>query len=128
MVDAIEVEETLDDILCRWHQWRNSFKACRGWAAKALVVGDYSAGRHYDADSGALDDALEHRRMRQVEHEVSELPNPQQVALAIQSRALVYGHTMWQSPRLPTDKAERDELLACARAALIKRLRSSGLF
>lgn len=126
MID--ESAEILDDILSRWHTWRQGYRPTRGFNDRSTVAGEnYLVSRQYDDTNGALDDALESRTMRNVDHEISELGVMQQIVLAFQARSLSLGCEIWTNPRLPTDPAERDKLLGSARAALSRRLANAGV-
>jgi hypothetical protein len=117
----------LDDILIRWHQWPGAGKVGRGFNNRALVCGDYRTSRQYDDSNGALDDDLENRRMSQVDFEVSQMKDPHRAAIYCLARALVIGAQVFNSPRLPADRAERDAIVRQARALLTNRLLASGV-
>ena len=124
MVD--DSDAILDDLLIRWHQWRQGYRAARGFSSHSLGTGDYVTSRQYDDENGALDQAIEERIMRQVEHEIGELPLLEQCALQTQARALVVGCSVFTSPRLPADREARETLVQQARLALLRRLLAAG--
>lgn len=117
----------LDDLLIRWHQWRQGYTPSRGFNDRSLVTGDYQISRQYDDANGALDDAIETTVMRQVEFEISELPPLEHIAICVLARALVVGSMVFMSPRLPADRHERDELMRRSRTLLTARLLSAGV-
>jgi hypothetical protein len=123
--------ETLDDLLCRWHQWPgNRAGACRGWPSRALVCGESVTSRQYDDVNGALDLAVDACVMRDVDFHVGELPDAPlayRSAIHAQARALVTGAAVWSSPRLPRDTMGRSVVTAHARCMLIQRLQSAGV-
>ena len=124
MVD--DSDAILDDLLIRWHTWRQGYTGVRGFSREAAGTGDYVTSRQYDDQNGALDDALEDRIMRAVDYEIGELPLLEQCALQTQARALVVGCAVFTSPRLPVDRTEREALVARARTALYRRLVAAG--
>lgn len=117
----------LDDILCRWHQWASRGSVARGYAGRALVVGDYRISRQYDDQNGALDDDLEHATMKTVDFQVNEMRDPWRAAIHANARALVVGSAVWSSPRLPSDRLKRLHVIAEARVRLTERLISAGV-
>lgn len=122
-----DTDAIVDDLLIRWHQWRQGYRPSRGFSNEAAGCGDYVTSRQYDDANGALDDALEDRIMRQVEHEVSALSVVHQAAIQVQARALVLGCVVFTSPRLPADRAQREQLVREARSALLRRLQAAGV-
>jgi hypothetical protein len=119
--------ETLEQILAEWHQWQRGDGVARGYAPKALVCGDYRISRQYDSDNGALDDDLDDFRMRTVDFEVREMPEPWRSAVYVLARALTVGCMVIMSPRLPQDRAERERVMTQARAMIAKRLKAAGV-
>lgn len=117
----------LDGLLCQWHQWAQSSRDVRGFNRRSLVAGDYRTSRQYDDANGALDDALDERRMRQVDFEVTQLIDPYRSAIYANARALVVGCQVFMHPRLPADREERQRVIADARAMLVRRLVSAGV-
>lgn len=124
---ALDQAATLDDILSRWHSWQGGYKDVRGFKGRALVVGDFRISRQYDSENGALDDDIEDQTMRQVDFEVTEMPDPYRSAIYAQARALSLGVAVFGSARLPADPKQRAAVLGLARVMLIKRLLSAGV-
>lgn len=126
--DATAVQAAaLDDLLARWHTWQADYTPVRGHKGRALVCGDYNAGRHYDADNGVEDDAIERRTMQAVDYHVASLPDQERIAICMEARNLASGCAVWLSPRLPADPAQRAALVAMARAMLTRRLLQAGV-
>lgn len=125
MVVDRQQAEVLDDLLCRWHQWTKEYRPVRSWKGKALVVGEYSAGRHdcWDDD----DDALDERTMRAVDAAVDRLPELLRAAIQQEARNLSVGYEVFISPRLPADPKRRRETVDQAREQLGGLLRLSGV-
>lgn len=126
--DALQCEraETLDDLLSRWYHWQASYTPVRAWPGRALVVGDYHAGRHWD--SGADDDdAIERLTMRAVDSAIERLPAQERIAIRFEARNLAVGSTVFIAVRLPADRAEREEVLCRARSMLVRLLEQMGL-
>lgn len=123
-----DADAILDDLLARWHAWQQGTHVGRGHADRALVCGDnYRPSRQYDDENGKLDDDLDARRSRAVDHAASKLTDPYRAAIYCNARNLATGRTVWHSPRLPTDPAARDRVLFCARVQMVKLLVSAGV-
>lgn len=117
----------LDDLLIRWHEWQQGGRYVRGFASRALVVGEYRISRQYDDTNGALDDEIDNARSRSVDREVREMLEPWRTAVYVVARNLCTGVEEWTSPRLPSRRTEREEVVAVARQQLSRRLALAGL-
>ena len=119
-------EERFDELLVMWHQWQTE-RVTRGWHRRALVVGDYRVTRQYDDQNGKLDAEIEHGLMKCVDFQVSEIVEPYRSALYCLAKALTIGVTVFTSPRLPSDKVERELIVVSARRIGIDRFHKAGL-
>jgi hypothetical protein len=119
----------LDDILTQWHQWCLGYRkaVARGYNGVAQGMEQYRTSRQYDDTNGALDEAIDHRRMTQVDWEIGEMPGLEQTAIRMQARALYLGVSVFASPRLPECRTERQALVLLARDNLHARLSSAGV-
>lgn len=117
----------LDSLLCEWHQWAQATRHVIGFNRRSLVAGDYRTSRQYDDANGALDDALDDFRMRQVDFEVTQMADPRRSAIYANARALVLGVVVFMHPRLPSDRVQREQVINEARAELVRRLVSAGV-
>ena len=120
----------LDDLLRRWHAWQRQAGvtvAVRGYAPRALVLGDYRGTRQYDAENGTLEASLEDRTMRAVETAVRSIEAPWRDAIYEQALNLAVGRQVWRSSRLPPTDTERSQVIRQARRMLMVRLRLSGV-
>lgn len=117
----------LDDILCRWHLWAQSSRLSHGFNRRAVVVGDFKISRQYDDTNGQLDADLDKSEMHAVEFAVTQMVDPYKAAIYAQARALVVGVAVFNSPRLPLDRAERDAVVAEARRQLTVKLKDAGV-
>lgn len=124
---AQDQAETLDSLLCQWHQWAGHFRGVRGYASKALVCGDFRVSRQYDDLSGALDDELDNVTMKAIDFQVSEMVEPYKAAIYALAKNLTVGNEVFISPRLPANKAARDMVTAQARNIITARLISAGV-
>ena len=120
-----ELEAQLDDVLSRWHWWSQGPKLVKGFSDGGSVTGAYRASRQYDDVNGALDDALENARMRQVDFQISEIGDPWRSALSALARSLCVGAAVFHSPRIA--KGDRMRVTLEARAKLAIRLTSAGI-
>ncbi len=124
LADA-ERNAMLDDVLSEWHSWQLRARVGRGFANKSPVAGNFRISRQWDDVNGALDDDLDAMRMSQVEFEVEQLPDPWRAALYALARSASTGTAVIHSPRVPP--ADRERVLAEARARLHARLRAAGV-
>lgn len=120
------IDDTLDGLLSRWHQWQSA-TVTRGWNRQALVVGSYRTSRQYDDQNGALDAHLDAIQMQAVEFAVQQMADPHKAAIYCLARALTLGVSVFMSPRLPVDAAERAVVVSDARGMLTRRLQSAGV-
>lgn len=116
----------LDDLLARWHRWQADYRPVRGFKGRALVCGDYNAGRHW-ADDGAHDDEIEREIMRGVDRVFEGLPDLFRVAITWEARNIAVGASVFVSPRLPADPVERREAINAARDRMTRDLLRAGL-
>lgn len=126
LVDSLR-SERLEGLLAEWHQWQQNARVGRGFNNRALVVGEYRVSRQYDDANGALDDDLDEITMKQVDFQVREMAEPYRTAIYCLARALTLGMAVFTSPRLPSDRAQRDAVVAKAREMLTGRLVSAGV-
>lgn len=124
--DDAATDAAVCELLSRWHQWQN-VRHTRGFAPKALVVGEFRISRQYDDANGALDAELDHFQMKQVDFEVSQIQEPYKAAIYCLARALTVGVMVFVSPRLPQDKAQREALVSKAKAMATDRFMAAGL-
>ena len=122
-----DTEAILDDLLCRWAQWCRPVNVGRGYGHQALVCGQFRTSRQYDDANGALDEDLDHAMLKQVDYEISQIPQPENTALHAEGRRLVVGVDVYLSPRLPVDPVKRSELTGRARGLLVVRLGNAGV-
>lgn len=126
-LDAARRQEDLDDLLIRWHNWASAERIAVGYNDRAPVTGQYRTSRQYDDINGALDDDIDADRCKVVQFNVEHLQPTHRLAIYLLARNLTTGFSVWNSPRLPQDEAERSRVVSEARLALIERLISAGL-
>lgn len=117
----------LDDLLCRWWHWKAPIQPARGHQHTALGFESFRVTRQYDDQNGALYEDEENQIMVAVEREVNFLDTQHRTVIYVMARALYVGALVFASPRLPSDKVERERLVKAARGCLAARLISSGL-
>ena len=118
----------LDHLLSLWHFWSGRESLARGHSSKSQVVGDCRGyGLQYESQLEQQDVALENRECSQVNHEVRQLHEPHRTAIYVDARNLCTGLAVWDSPRLPTDRAAREFILLVARQLLVGRLIAAGV-
>lgn len=119
--------EDLEHLLIVWHNWSQSAQIARGYRETSAGTGLYQASRQYDDVNGVLDDDIDAERCKVVQFHVENLPPIHRIAIYILARNLTTGRSVWMSPRLPHDKAERERVVTEARDLLTARLVSAGL-
>ena len=119
--------EDLEHVLIVWHNWSQSAQIARGYRETSAGAGLYQASRQYDDVNGVLDDDIDAERCKVVQFHVEHLAPTHRIAIYILARNLTTGRSVWMSPRLPQDKAERERVVMEAREQLTARLVSAGL-
>jgi hypothetical protein len=120
-------EALLDELLVRWWQWKAPIQPTLGHGSVALGFESFRVTRQYDDQNGALYEDEEEQIMRAVEREVNFLETHHRTVIYVMARALTLGVLVFSSPRLPSDRVERERLVKQARGCLAARLVSSGL-
>jgi hypothetical protein len=124
--------QILDDLLSRWHFHCKTYKE---HARSADPTFRHSLRAKGEQTLVAItEDQLEAGQMLGVEFAVSgdqkghgAMPEPYRTAIYINARNCYTGHSVWISPRLPSDAEKRAELVATARAMLMERLFRAGI-
>ena len=125
---------TLNDYLARWHAWSRP---------KPINGTDHIADpafREADSYRGWESEDELHARdwlkfvMKTLDFIVTGddkgqggMISPYKDAILIQARNLHTGFNVWVSPRVPRDSAKRLEIVAEARAILMRRMNSAGI-
>jgi hypothetical protein len=122
-----DVEETLNDLLSRWHTWASQFSAVAGFYTASAGMLQFRPSRQYDSENGALDQDVENRIMAAVDSCIDRVHQPYRTALAINARNLSTGVNVWASARLPQDSMQRALMVAEARAHFVRQLSHRGL-
>lgn len=120
------VNAELDDLLILWHNHLmhgGIARKCKSSSVGAL----YSTSRQYDDVNGALDDALELRKVTAVDFAVSQMVDPYRAAMHMQAKALTLGIEAFVSPRLPICPVERAKVVKVARRILWGHLSRAGV-
>lgn len=118
--------QILDDLLSRWHSWAKGFAICPQPSADPMFRNAKSS-RGWDTEGEIIDGELNASTMEGLDFEVGEMADPHRSAIYANARNLASRHTVWSSPRLPTDPAERAILVLEARNMLTKRLLRAGI-
>lgn len=119
----------LNDLLSRWHDYRNGYKHTRGHRSDA-VFRDAGSGSAWDWLNGAEDARAEQQIMRGVDAAVERVPDEPRhwrTAIHFEARNQYLGVSVWTSLRLPQNRAEREVLVLEARNRLLLELRSGGV-
>lgn len=122
-----EDDELLNDLLRRWHVWTVHQPPEMGFYKQNAACKLYRASRQHDDQNGALDSDAESEIMEAVDAAIDRMQQPWRTAVQFNGRNLATGAEVWTSPRIPEDAIERLELLAGARAILLKALKIDGV-
>lgn len=125
---AQAMAEQLDGWLRQWHSWCQTHVYSTGFYSVNPACRQARASRQYDYENGAIDAHVDAVEMEAVDAIISAIDDPWRTALMIQARNLWSGVSVWRSPRLPADEAERAVLLIEARNKLLRGLLRSGIF
>lgn len=122
--DVVNAE--IDDLLILWHNHLMHGGIVR--RCKSSSAGDYyTTSRQYDDENGALDAALEIRKVNAVDFAVSEMVDPYRAAMHMQAKALTLGIVVFISPRVPACPVERARVTKMARRMLCHNLARAGV-
>lgn len=116
----------LDSLLADWHVWARSYSAT-GSHSTAPMFNGLVPSRQWDSEHDVIDTDLRHDQLKAVDFHIGELEPNHRTAIGIHARNLCTGKSVWTSARLPTDPAERANILVAAKLALTKRLESTGV-
>lgn len=125
--DLPNVDETVNDLLARWHRWSRGYTFGKGYPTADIACRQSRTSRQYDDQNGALDAAIEDKIMEAVDSAVYHLEQPYLTAIQVLARNLYCTAQVWRSPRLPADPLERGQLIGEARAMLVTRFIERGL-
>ena len=120
-------DEELDRVLSLWHWKRTGGNIGRGFNDRSLVVGEYLVSRQYDDSNGKLDDDLDERRAKAVDFAVSKMLDPWRAAIYMLARNLYTGSSVWESPRLPQSRIDRERIVFQARRQITRLLTAAGV-
>lgn len=109
------------DLLVLWHRLESP-NLVRGYPVECPTTAGWKASTQYDDFNGAQETSMRAMAARRVGFLVGELPEPKRTALAFLARNRATGISVWISPKLPTDKVERANLIADALADLMECL------
>jgi hypothetical protein len=123
MAEILDIlrNETLDDLLSRWHQWQHADRVASGHNSSGTGFQDYRTSRQYDDENGALDAAIENSIMATVQACVDAMPFELRPACYMMARNAAVGVEVFRCR--PISQALQDT----ARAQLLRRLISAGV-
>lgn len=124
-----EIDYLVDDLLSRWHSWRNGYTFARGFRGTDATCRDAQSQYHYrDRESGVVDEHIENEIMRAVDRAVERVPDrprPWHLLILFEARNLWSGQAVWSSMRLPAGE-ELEVLRIEARSKLMMELQREG--
>lgn len=122
-----DLQYVLNDLLFRWHVWSRHTAYKAGFAGKAAGFGQSRSNSQYDWESGVESALVDKRVMEGFDAAAQRIPQPWFTALQFEARNLSTGYAVWTSPRLPTNREEREVLVLEARVRLLKELARDGV-
>jgi hypothetical protein len=123
MIEATEsINQRINDLLAQWHAWSASASTATGYPTVNCTCRLARASRQYDDQNGGLDAHVDNVLMEAVDSVVESIEQPYRLALHMMARNLHTRSSVWTSPRLPADPAERAAMIARARALFMKAL------
>ena len=122
-----DLQDILSAMLVDWHHYcrHTAYKA--GYAGKAAGFGQSRSNSQFDWENGLESDLVDRRIMQGFDAAIQRVPQPWHTALQFEARNLSTGYEVWTSPRLPTNKQERESLILEARNRLLHELAKDGV-
>ena len=117
--------EILNDILSRFHHYMDAFRPTRGNGTNPMFR-DTPRPRGGQTVDALLEDDAERGQMQAVEFAVEHMADPYRTAIYILARNCYTGRNVWLSNRLPSDPAQRADIVAKARLILTGKLLDAG--
>jgi hypothetical protein len=122
-----DLQDVLSAMLADWHHYCLHTAQRAGYSGKAAVFGQSRSNSQYDWANGVEDDMVDRRIMQGFDAAAQRVPQPWYTALQFEARNLAVRYQVWSSPRLPTDRQEREVLILEARVRLLKELARDGV-
>ncbi|MGE4243701.1 hypothetical protein [Ramlibacter sp.] len=131
-VKQADLEGVIDARLIEWFEhFRNyTYGRKQGHRRSSTVAGDYQTPGYMDWANGADEEKAEWIRTRNLDEAVNAVKDEPQrwhTALVFNARNLHIGRVIWDSPRLPVDREEREILIQEARNLLATELHKRNL-
>lgn len=122
-----DIQNVLSGMLADWHRYSQHTGEKHGFAGKAAGFGQSRSNSQYDWQNGVEDEMVDRRIMQGFDASIQRIPQPWFTALQFEARNLAVRYQVWASPRLPTNRAEREVLILEARNRLLRELARDGV-
>lgn len=122
-----DIQTILSGLLADWHHYCMHTAERAGFAGKAAGFGQCRSNSQYDWQNNVESELVDKRIMQGFDAAIHRIPQPWLTALSFEARNLAVRHQVWVSPRLPTDRLEREAMIAEARSRLLKELAKDGV-
>lgn len=122
-----DIQDVLSGLLCEWHRYSQHTQEKHGFAGKAAGFGQCRSNSQYDWQNGVEDEMVDRRIMQGFDAAAQRVPQPWLTALQFEARNLAVRYQVWASPRLPTNREEREVLILEARVRLLRELAKDGV-
>lgn len=122
-----DIQNVLSGMLADWHRYCQHTSEKHGFAGKAAGFGQSRSNSQYDWQNGVEDEMVDRRIMQGFDASIQRVPQPWFTALQFEARNLAVRYQVWSSPRLPTNREEREVLILEARNRLLRELARDGV-
>jgi hypothetical protein len=122
-----DIQNILSGMLADWHRYCTHTAERHGFAGKAAGFGQSKSNSQYDWQNGVEDEMVDRRIMQGFDAAAQRVRQPYLTALQFEARNLAVRYQVWSSPRLPTNRQEREVLILEARVMLLRELARDGV-
>lgn len=122
-----DIQNVLSGMLADWHHYSERTGGKNGYPGRAAGFNQCRSNSQYDWANGVEDEMVDRRIMEGFDAAAQRIPQPWLTALQFEARNLAVRHQVWSSPRLPSDREEREVLILEARVRLLRELAKDGV-
>lgn len=122
-----DTDYILNGLLVDWHHYCQHTAQRAGYPGKSAGFGQSRSNSQFDWENNIESELVDRRIMQGFDAAIQRIPQPWLTALQFEARNLAVRHQVWSSPRLPTDRQEREVLILEARNKLLKELGKDGV-
>ena len=130
----ISPDDVLSGLLADWHKWMSAAPINGTDRLDDPTFRDVKSGRCWDSADDIIEADLKSDTMKTIDFCVTGdargqggLMEPHRAAIYSLARNKATGHSVWRSPRLPTDPIERGVIVLEAKNMLMRKLIIAGV-